>query len=618
MIRDNYKFDTKAAFKRECLFGWIVIIFIWFGLTTDCNWGHLKLEDYFSWPALIFPGFMFILFLITWFWSRGISYEVSSTKLVKRWGKHILHSVKLSNVQGIIGKYPIILKITDQRDFIFDDIGIFSSYRKLRSLLQELGITKIKTQVSKSGIIRWLLMVLSILVIAHFAISMLTWYHFGLYVQLRYLKDFPIDRVMFLHAIPSVVLFCVSVAALRSAYRRRIRISSITLGLVLVISVLCFFIETTNNLFQASYPTNIIGDTYSIISIGERYKYWNWWWYKNVVAYSDMFPEVTYKYGCIDKTGRIVAEPQFDMVYGFSENLAKIKLDDKYGYIDKNGAIIVTPNFDNARNFHEGLAEVMIEDKWGYIDKTGKFVIEPAFDYANNFSEGLASVKIGKKYRYINQKGELVLKCKFDRARYFKEGLASVKLDDKYGFINVKGEFVIEPQFDSARDFSEGLAAVEIDNKYTYIDKTGQIITEGRFKEAENFSEGFAAVRIDRKWGYINKNGHIIIKCQYEEVYPFSGGIALVRRHSGRWGYRRGSGFICSVVKQNGEVTDLGFSFVTRFSEGLASIVNEDRHWGYIDRKGEIVIPYQYDFAYPFSEGIATIRVKIAEEGKNE
>ena len=354
MIKEDYRFDTMAAFQRDWLFTWTFTISIWFGLPTYYNWGHLKLEDYFSWPALIFPGFMFILFLITWFWSRGISYEVSSTKLVIRWGKYILRSVKLSDVQGIIGKYPIRLKITDQRDFIFDDIGIFSSYRKLRSLLQELGITKIKTKVSKSGIIRRLLMVLSFLVIAYFAFSVIImWYLVGLYIPYLCFRDDPIDWVMFLHAIPAVVLFFASIAALIFGHKQRIRMSFITLGLVLGISVLCFFIETTNNLFQAFYPANATGDINSTTRIGGRHHYWNWWWWHdNVVDYSYLFPNVTYKYGCIDKTGRIVAEPQFDKVYGFSESMARIELDDKYGYIDKNGAIRVKPNLDNARNFH--------------------------------------------------------------------------------------------------------------------------------------------------------------------------------------------------------------------------------------------------------------------------
>ncbi len=64
-----------------------------------------------------------------------------------------------------------------------------------------------------------------------------------------------------------------------------------------------------------------------------------------------------------------------------STSLFPIKKDGKWGYIDKTGKIIIDPQYDDAWPFSEGLAAVMIVDeetgKWGYIDKTGKYVWEP-------------------------------------------------------------------------------------------------------------------------------------------------------------------------------------------------------------------------------------------------
>jgi len=615
MIKETYKFDTRETFRGAWLILWIVTIFLWLGFPTYYNWGHLKLEDYFALPVLIFPGFMLVLFLISWLWSRGLCYEVSSTRLAKKRGERILRSVEISDVQGIVERTPIRLKIADQRDFIFDGIIIGSSYKKLESLLQELGITKIKKKINIQEIVRRLLLVLTFFVVLHFVVSIVAWYLFGLHIPLKYRKDYPIDWVMLLHAIPAIMLLGVSISAFISAYRKKIRKSLITLGLVLVISVLCFFIETTNKLFQAFYSGDVIGGPEFLQKSAKRYHYFNWWWYNIVVAYPDMFSEVTYKRGYINKTGQFVAEPQFNYASDFSDGLAQV-IGNKMGYIDTNGVLVISHNFDSSRDFHEGLATVAIEDKWGYIDKTGKVVIEPVFKHADSFSEGLAAVEIDKKWGYINQEGELTIKYKFDGARYFKEGLASVSIGEKYSFINRKGEFAIKPEFDYASDFSEGLAAVEIDGKDTYIDKTGQLITERRFDEARFFSEGLAAVRIDHKWGYIGKDGQIVIECQYERVYGFSDGIAVVCKHNGKWGYR--SDFLYSLIKQNGEkITDLEFSLVMPFSEGLAEVENEDGYCGYIDRKGEIVIPCQFDSARPFSEGLARIGVEIAKEEGN-
>jgi len=104
-------------------------------------------------------------------------------------------------------------------------------------------------------------------------------------------------------------------------------------------------------------------------------------------------------------------------VGGFSEGLALVSIEDegigKYGYIDKTGKIIINPQFDDAESFSEGLAAVRIGDyrtgKYGYIDRTGKIVINPQFDYASYFLGGHAHVKIGDKWNDIDKAGKIVI-----------------------------------------------------------------------------------------------------------------------------------------------------------------------------------------------------------------
>jgi len=112
--------------------------------------------------------------------------------------------------------------------------------------------------------------------------------------------------------------------------------------------------------------------------------------------------QVDGKDGFIDKTGKIIINPQFDYADFFEEGLARVRIGGKYGFIDKTGKIVSNPQFDDAGVFREGLARVRIGGKWGYIDKTGKIVIEPQFYYAGFFHEGLAEVEIGGKRGYID------------------------------------------------------------------------------------------------------------------------------------------------------------------------------------------------------------------------
>ena len=158
----------------------------------------------------------------------------------------------------------------------------------------------------------------------------------------------------------------------------------------------------------------------------------------------------------------------------------------KRGYIDKSGRVVIEPQFRWAERFREGLAAVRILDKHqsesgeGFIDKTGNLVIKAKWDSVAYFSEGLAGVRRGKKMGYIDKTGKLISGLRFDQVRAFHEGLACVAIGGdeskdgagaKWGFIDKSGRWVIEPKFDWAGSFSEGLAAVGIGDHCWYIDK---------------------------------------------------------------------------------------------------------------------------------------------------
>jgi len=85
------------------------------------------------------------------------------------------------------------------------------------------------------------------------------------------------------------------------------------------------------------------------------------------------------KYGFIDRSGKTVIPPQFDLTYGFSEGLAAVQIGKKWGYIDKTGRLVIAPQeFWNVKPFHNGLAQVQTKDgSVGYIDGSGKYVWGP-------------------------------------------------------------------------------------------------------------------------------------------------------------------------------------------------------------------------------------------------
>jgi len=207
-----------------------------------------------------------------------------------------------------------------------------------------------------------------------------------------------------------------------------------------------------------------------------------------------------------------------------SKKLFGVTVGGKKGYIDRTGKLIVNPQYDQASDFSEGLALVCVgpcdQDHWqgvrytkgletekleqtfkyGYIDETGKMVINPMFESAEKFSEGLAGVCVGHgcyyslpsdkpkeegKWGFIDKTGAIVILPQFKSVSTFHEGLAAVSVGDKWGYIDKTGKFVINPQYDSANDFEQGVAWVSLkvagtdstlDYQYGYIDRNGKYI----------------------------------------------------------------------------------------------------------------------------------------------
>jgi hypothetical protein len=245
--------------------------------------------------------------------------------------------------------------------------------------------------------------------------------------------------------------------------------------------------------------------------------------YKNGTLFFDGLAFVVEDGGyptCIDKSGKtkfVLKEAK--IVCGFSEGLALFSdNENKYGFVDKSGKIVVNPQFDGAWHFNEGFAILVQDGKCGFIDKTGKIVINPQFDLVSDFKNGKAAFKNGNQWGFIDTKGSYIINPQFDNVGSFSEGYAPFKQGSDWGYINEKGKIEINPQFDRASDFKSGLAYVEQGNKYGYINPKGQFEINPQFEETSDFFGSFALVKSAGKWGIIDKKGKYLVNPQFDDV----------------------------------------------------------------------------------------------------
>jgi hypothetical protein len=86
---------------------------------------------------------------------------------------------------------------------------------------------------------------------------------------------------------------------------------------------------------------------------------------------------------------------------------------------------------------------------------------------------------------------------------------------------------------------NEALYPVKAEGGYGYIDRNGKLVLKGPYAGASRFSEGLAAVQMAKadKVGYIDTTGKMVIPLQFGLGDPFSDGMAAVMQEDRHWGY---------------------------------------------------------------------------------
>ena len=268
------------------------------------------------------------------------------------------------------------------------------------------------------------------------------------------------------------------------------------------------------------------------------------------------------------------------------------------------------------------------DNKIGFIDKTGKIVIDfdrlPSEAGVGNFSEGFAPICFPDKQPslysshcgFIDETGKVVIPPRFVLSSPFSEGLAWVRTEAYIGFVDPSGRVMIELPESFSIGFREGLAAIATKTGSGFIDKTGRFISTKRYERVESFSDGLAAVverqEAEAKYGFINKSGELAIPLTFDVGSwrgPFEGAMYLSRFTEGLAPVMIGKLFGYIDHKGNVVIPPI-FRDAGQFSEGLASVLTTDYQRGYIDKAGLLVIKLSFARGGPFNDGLATLAVE--------
>jgi hypothetical protein len=139
-----------------------------------------------------------------------------------------------------------------------------------------------------------------------------------------------------------------------------------------------------------------------------------------------------------------------------------------------------------------------------------------------------------------------------------------------------------------------------------YYDNSGEIKVVAQSRKPLPFKNGRAfTIKVgdikknDYSYGLIDRQGNEILPKQFIDIEPFSEGLAYIMNLQER-GYIDTNGKF--VFKLEKGIAGYGFS------EGLSPVSDSKiAKFGYVNKKGELVIGYKFDEAGQFSEGLARV-----------
>lgn len=344
-----------------------------------------------------------------------------------------------------------------------------------------------------------------------------------------------------------------------------------------------------------------------------------------------------------------ISNKEFDFVFPFEGNVARININNKFGLINAKGEFLISPKYDEIHNFNGDYAKVRIKKKvvinqsdqksfkklidkglydhwyeqitisedeltiefstWGYINKFGNEVIEPKYYYISDLKEDCLWVNCQPDgYRLMNIGGEFITNSKYYAVSNFSEGLARV-LDEKViiYYINKFGERVLSFKLGEERntsiiwlmsDFHNGVATIEKNGKMGFIDKSGNEVSKVKYDYIANCDNIFKIVTMNGKDSILDENFNEIIPYKYDHISSVGRGLAAVSLNN-----KKGL-----INKDGKELTKIVYDRIDKFYDGLARVIFNNKY-GFINELGKEVISTNYEKVSDFSEGLAIVKL---------
>lgn len=281
-----------------------------------------------------------------------------------------------------------------------------------------------------------------------------------------------------------------------------------------------------------------------------------------------------------------------------------------HGLLSWDGKTIISCEYNDIDlNKYEGLFSVKRNGQKGLMSRTGEESVPCVFDDCGVIDEHFLWTRKDNTYGIYSSEGEKVQPCKFN-SFFIYEGKKKKEVSlsdfaqlDRRQHPDLYAVFSGKVGTLDSKKFTTKLPCA-YDYLSDFTARTRMKITNGELTR-------LAVCRLNGKYGIVNSEGKQIQPICFDELRKDeadSSSKELPDMNSARDLHVR-IGDKWGILTADGEqLAEVKFDSVGVFHDGLA-VVKAAERYGYIDQSGAIVIPIQWMTAYDFSEGLAALRV---------
>lgn len=329
------------------------------------------------------------------------------------------------------------------------------------------------------------------------------------------------------------------------------------------------------------------------------------------------------KYGLIDLNGKELLPTEYDEIIGLNgiENSILIKKDDKYGLVNDTGSVIIEPNYKEIKNlgetYREGYITIDENDKYGVIGATKMKLLDNKYDNIEQvYLSDYYLVTENVERKVINSSGETILNSGFDQISSKTEDGFIYVSQGLYGEINTTGEVQIEPTYQDLKQVKNGVYIAKNNDRYGIIDNEGNTMIPFDYtlitynKDAKlfiaddanynttiinenyeskitgilseiNTTKSYIRMRVDDEYKYYD------LSCQEKtNIEVLEDNTLFLSKKDGKYGF---------VDKKGNVVVDYIYDDATEQNEYGFVAVKKDGKWGTIDKDGKVVVEPIYN-----------------------